>query len=50
MDRQLERSADYARDGIDALVQEILNLESEVERLQDIISEKETEVFIASMI
>lgn len=37
MDKQLERNVDYAKDGIDALVQEI-------ERLEDLVSAKETEI------
>ena len=44
MDRNLERNVDYARDGIDALVAEIVRLEQEVGSLQDIISTKETEI------
>jgi len=44
MDRNLERQAEYARDGINALVQEIERLESEVQDLQDIVSAKESEI------
>jgi len=44
VDRNLERNVDYAKDGIDALVQEIERLESLVEELQNEISAKESKI------
>lgn len=44
MDRNLERNVDYAKDGIDSLVAEIERLESENNKLQDVISEREEKI------
>ena len=44
MDRNLERGVDYARDGIDALVQEIIRLEEEVDMLQKEIEDKDYKI------